>query len=210
MAITNGYCVLDDLKRHISMSTADTADDAKFELAIESASRLIDDECDRVFFASGTGVVRYFAPEDDDCLDTDDIISISEVATDWDADGTYEVTLASTDYRTLPLNGIVGGRAWPITRLVALPWRSANGLFPVLDDEYPSVKITGNFGFGTAVPTEVKNACITLAARLWKRGDAVFGVAGFGDMGAMRLSKTDPDVANALRRYKRAGGIGVA
>lgn len=210
MSITNGYATLVQVKQAIGMGTADTADDTKLELSIEAASRLIDDETERVFFASGTGVVRYFAADDEDCLDIDDAISISAVATDWDGSGSYATTLASTDYRTVPTNGLMRGRAWPITGLRALPWRSGLGIFPELDDDYPAVKITGNWGFGTAVPTDVTQACVTLSARLWKRGDAVFGVAGFGDMGAMRLSRTDPDVANALRVYKRSGGAAFA
>mgnify|MGYP000856001578 FL=1 len=205
MTISNGYATLVQVKQAISMGTADTADDDRLELAIETASRALDDECERVFFASGTGVSRVFVPADCDHVPVDDLISISAVACDWDQDGTFETTV--TDYRTLPTNGVYRGRPWPVVELVA----GISASWPVIADEYPSVRVTGNYGFAAAVPKTIVQACVTLSARYWKRGDAVFGVAGFGDMGAVRLSQTDPDVARLVRPFRRSGsGVGFA
>ena len=73
-----------------------------------------------------------------------------------------------------------------------------------------AVEITGVFGFGTAVPTQVTHATILLALRQYKRYDSPTGVLGFGDMGAVRVgSRLDPDVAMILAPLRRTV-VGVA
>jgi hypothetical protein len=42
-----------------------------------------------------------------------------------------------------------------------------------------------------------------LASRLFKRNDSPLGVAGFGDMGVMRVSRFDPDIEALIAPYKR-------
>jgi hypothetical protein len=49
----------------------------------------------------------------------------------------------------------------------------------------------------------VTQACIIQASRIYKRLDSPLGVAGFGDMGAIRVGKVDPDVAMLIRPYKK-------
>lgn len=198
MSIVNAYATLNQLKAHIRMGTADTADDTLLEMAIESASRLIDDDCDRVFFAGGTAVTRYFAGDDALTLDIDDNISITSVELDEDGDGAYDTTLATTDYQTEPLNNLNAGQTWPTTRLRA----TGSYQWPV-DAGRSTVKIIGQWGFGTAVPTIITQACCLQAARIYKRADAPFGVAGFGDMGAVRVTRTDPDVYALISKYRR-------
>lgn len=198
MAITNGYCVLNDVKAALHMGTAAHSDDAILELAIESASRLIDEDCGRVFYASGTGVARAYAPRDWMRVDTDDLISISAIDVDTDHDGVYETSWGTADYRTAPANGISGGRPWPTTALLAI----ADKRFYPYGEEL-TVRVTGNFGFGTAVPTAIKQATVLQASRIYKRNDSPLGVAGFGDMGAVRVSRTDPDVFALVKGYRR-------
>ena len=199
MAVTNGYAALTDVKGALRMGTADTADDALLELAIESASRMIDDECDRVFYASGTAVARDFAPVNWQRVDIDDCITITSVTADTDHDGTFEETWTASDYRVVPDNNLAGGRPWPTTGLVAI---SDKVFYPYRGEL--TVRVTGTWGFGTAVPTEVKNACVIQSLRYFKRLDSPLGVAGFGEMGAIRVSKVDPDVAAMLSRYRKS------
>lgn len=200
MAITNGYATLNQLKSWIGVS--DSIDDPVFEMAIESASRMVDDDCERVFYASGTAVARTFTTVDKYVAQIDDAISISSVATDEDGEGTFAVTWSSaTDYQTEPLNGIVGGQPWPITRLRAV----GNYLFPTGSEA--SIRVTGQWGFGTAVPIAITQATLVLAARIAKRGDSPLGVAGFGDLGALRVARNDPDYTNLIGRYRRNRGV---
>lgn len=198
MAITNGYATLNQLKSWVGVGTADTIDDTMFEMAIESASRMVDDDCDRVFYASGTAVARTFTTWDKYLTQIDDAISISEVATDEDGEGTFSVVWTSgTDYQREPLNSVVGGQSWPTTRLRAV----GNYLFPTGHEA--GVRVTGQWGFGTAVPIAITQATLILAARIYKRADSPLGVAGFGDMGALRVARNDPDYHNLISRYMR-------
>jgi hypothetical protein len=44
--------------------------------------------------------------------------------------------------------------------------------------------------------------------RLFKRLDSPLGVAGFGDLGVMRVSRgLDPDVAQLIEGYRRFQGV---
>lgn len=205
MTMVNPYATLNQLKTWVGVGTADTVDDTMFEMAIESASRMVDDDCDRVFYASGTAVARVFAPSDHYLAQIDDAISITAVATD-DGSGTYATGwTVATDYQTEPLNGIVGGQAWPITRLRAVGSLTfPTNMYPYSSDiGEATLKVTGQWGFGTATPIAITQATLILAARIWKRADSILGVAGFGDLGALRVSRSDPDYSNLISRYVR-------
>ena len=195
MAITNGYATLAQVKA--SLRIADNLDDDLLELAIESASRQIDSHCERVFYSSaGT---RIYAPQDSYLLETDDIVSITTVKTSSLADGTFDTTWATSDYETLPLNGIAGGIPVPINGLKAV----GNYLFPVTTPvQEATVQIVGTFGF-SAIPTAIKQATVILASRIFKRNDSPLGVAGFGDLGAIRVSRVDADVEALIQPYKK-------
>jgi hypothetical protein len=199
VTLVNAYATLNQLKTAIRMGTADTADDTILEMAIESASRLIDDDCDRVFYSSGTAVTRSFVANDGYVVDIDDNITVASVATDDDGSRTFSTTWGTADFQEEPLNNLNGGQDWPTTRLRAIASRS----FPCSEGA-STVRVTGTWGFGTAIPTIITQACVLQSSRIYKRLDAPFGVAGFGDMGAVRVSRTDPDVYALISKYRRA------
>jgi len=63
------------------------------------------------------------------------------------------------------------------------------------------VQIVGVWGYAT-VPSAVKQACIILSMRQFKRYDSPTGVMGFGDM-VMHVGRVDPDVEKLLMPFKR-------
>jgi hypothetical protein len=199
LAITNGYATLADVKAAARIT--DAVDDALIEIAIEAASREIDGYCNRVFYStSGT---RVFQNVDSFITNTDDIISITTLKTSDDG-VIYDTTWTTADYQLEPLNGVAGGLVQPYTRIRAI----GDYLFPVWSvtgtyGNKASVQIQGVFGWPT-VPTAVRQACILLAMRHWKRYDSPLGVAGFGDIGAIRVGRTDPDVEALLMPFKKA------
>jgi hypothetical protein len=182
MAITNGYCTLTQIKAAVRIT--DSVDDTLLEMAVESASRMIDAECDRNFFSAGTAT-RDFQPNDDYVVDVDDLISIVSVKIDDAGERTFLVTLAASDYQTEPLNQRVSGNAFPISRLRMV----GDYLLPI-------------YKF-TPTPIQVTQATVIQASRIFKRLDSPLGVAGFGDMGAIRVGKVDPDVAMLIRPFKK-------
>ena len=201
MAITNGYATLAELKTALNIT--DNVDDSRLELAIETASREIDNFTGRYFYNSGTAT-RYFAADDYVNTAIDDLITITSLETASNLDKTFDVTWTAADYQLEPLNGVVGGlTGWPYTRI-----RAVNVLlFPKYQDR-GLVKIVGTWGW-TAVPTAIKTATLLQAARIFKRADAPFGAAGYGDVGIIRVSASiDPDVRQAIAPYRVMRAIG--
>jgi hypothetical protein len=194
MAISNGYATLAQIKSAVRIT--DAIDDALLEMAVESASRMIDAECDRNFFSSGTAT-RDFVPNDHYVVDTDDLTQINSVKIDDAGEGTYLITLDESDYQTEPLNQKVSGNAFPIYRLRMI----GDYLLPIWGKQ-ATVRIEGVYGF-TPTPIQITQACVIQSSRIYKRLDSPLGVAGFGDMGAVRVGKVDPDVAQLIRPFKK-------
>lgn len=194
MAITNGYATLADLKA--STRITDSVDDGLLEYAIESASRQIDSYAQRNFYAAGTAS-RVFAPNDGYLLEIDDLVTITKLET---SDGTnFNSEWAAGDYQLEPLNGIVDGlTGYPATRIRAIQ----NNMFNPIEGN-ATVRITGTWGWA-AVPIAIKQATILQASRIFKRNDSPLGVAGFGDLGAIRVSaQLDPDVRMMVEPYRK-------
>lgn len=196
MAITNGYASLNETKSALRIT--DSVDDSLLEMAIESASRLIDGYAGRQFFSSGTAV-RYFTADDDFVCEIDDISSDQIILqTAMDADAVFDTTWDTTDYQLEPLNAVLDGQAWAFTRIRAV----GDYLWPISGGE-ALVKLTAVFGW-PYIPIAVKQATIIQASRIFKRLDSPLGVAGFGDLGVMRVSSSlDPDVAQLVAAYRR-------
>lgn len=207
MAITNGYATLAQVKAAARIS--DTVDDDLLELSIESASRMIDQHCGRRFFTNGTET-RVYVAHHNYTVDIDDVTAATIVVrTSDDLDGVFDTEWAASDYQREPLNNRSNGVEVPTTRLRAV----GEYLFPIgwhrTDAGEASVQVTGVFGF-SAVPTDVVQACILMSLRLFKRFDSVLGVAGIGpDMGVIRVSRVDADVAAILAPFRR-DPVGIA
>lgn len=193
MAITNGYASLQDLKNALRIS--DNVDDAVLELSIETASRQIDDNCERVFYKTTT--TRKFAPRDSYTCEIDDLVTLTSLKTSTDGDGVFDTTWTSEYYQLEPLNGMAGGTPSPATLVRAVD----DYLFPVYGGE-ATVEVTGVFGWN-AVPSSIKFATILLASRLFKRMDSPLGVAGIGDIGVIRVSRIDPDIDALIGPFKK-------
>jgi hypothetical protein len=194
MAIVNGYCSLAEIKA--SARITDSVDDTLLELAVESASRMVDSYTQRYFYNAGTAT-RIFAPQDSYVTEIDDLVSLTSLQTsDGDA---FDTTWAAKDYQLEPLNGTVDGlTGHPATRVRAVD----DFLFNVLDGE-ATVRIAGVWGW-SAVPTAVKQATVIQAARIFKRNDSPLGIAGFGEMGAVRVgTQLDPDVKQLIEAYRK-------
>lgn len=57
---------------------------------------------------------------------------------------------------------------------------------------------------------EVQEAIILLASRLYKRRQSPEGVAGWGDLGVVRIMGSDPDINRLLEHHLDACKMGVA
>jgi len=195
VAITNGYATLAQVKSALRIT--DTVDDTLLEMAIESASRAIDSYANRNFYSAGTAT-RYYVPQDALVTVIDDLISLTTLESSSSIDQDYDLTWTAGEYQLEPLNGLVDGLATPYTQIRAI----GNRYWNVLDGE-ATIKITGTWGFAS-VPIAVTQACVIQSSRIYKRLDSPLGVAGFGDLGVMRVSqKLDPDVAQLVDSYRK-------
>jgi len=199
MSVTNGYCTLAQLRTHLG-DTGSTQSTELLERAINAASRAIDKHCGRRFWIDSTVQVRTYRPSDGDLAWVDDIATTTGlvIKTDSAGDGTYATTWASTDYELAPENADANGQAYAWWRIGAVD----RYLFPTLG-RYRPLQVTAKFGW-SAVPDEVEEACILRAASIFKRKESIDGVAGFGDLGVVRISlRRDPDVAALLDNFIR-------
>jgi hypothetical protein len=195
LAITNGYCTLADVKAALRIT--DTIDDALLENSINSASRMIDQYCNRYFYSSSAGEVRYYKANDGFVCWIDDAQSISEIKTASTDPLIFDTTWEAGDYQVLPANRWANGAYYPITGITA----TDNYLFPVWAD-MALVKVTGQFGW-SSTPEPIKFACIIQASRLFKRLESPLGVAGVSDIGIMRVgANIDGDVAQLINPFR--------
>jgi hypothetical protein len=198
MAITNGYCTLADVKAAARIT--DNLDDALIELSIEAASREIDAYTERIFYqVSGS---RVFVPASATVCEIDDLVTASKVETADDG-VIFDTTYAATDYQLTPLNGIASGLPQSYTQI----WAIGDNVFPVWNNvtglgSPATVRITGTWGWA-AIPTAIKQACVILAMRQFKRYDSPLGIAGFGDLGVIRVGAVDPDVQSLLMPFRK-------
>lgn len=204
MALTNAYCTLADLKAYLGITDIQSADTTNLEDAIQAASRWVDSYCRRPpasFAVPTAATVRYFQATDAFYVTIDDLANTTDLAIEIDVagDGTYEYALATTDYQLLPENAAddgvpfdsiaaVGGYTFPPHYVGTLARRGR-------------VKVTGRWGW-PAVPDVVKYATLIEASRLFHRKDSPQGVAGFGEFGAVRNSRSDADVESLLAEYR--------
>jgi len=183
-----------------ALRITDSVDDSLLEMAIESASRAIDQYTNRNFYNAGTAV-RYYAPSNSLNVLIDDLISIVKLESMNDDEQVYDTTWASDDYQLEPLNGITDGFEQPYTNIRAI----GDYVYQTLEGE-ATVKVTGVWGWATT-PIQVTQATVIQASRIFKRLDSPLGIIS-GELGSMRVgSRLDPDVAqlvDSLRKIRMA------
>jgi hypothetical protein len=144
-----------------------------------------------------------FTAADSFVCEIDDIAGTAiTLRTQTNADGNFDVTWSPSDWQLEPVNGILDGLTVPYTRIRAV----GDYLFPTLNANFGSealVQLTAVYGW-PSVPEPITQAVIIQASRIFKRYDSPLGVAGFGDLGAIRVTRAlDPDVAQLVEPYRR-------
>jgi hypothetical protein len=205
--VANEYAGLEEVKATLELS-GESQFDPDLSRALTAASRAVDSLCGRRFWLDADDTsVRYYGPTDvtvdlDDGawkLKIHDLVDLASFKADQDGDGTFEETwTVNADFLLEPLNAAEDGRPW--TTIKRHPLGSYT--FPC----YPrSIEVTGQFGWA-AVPAEIKEATVILAAKIFRRSrEAPFGVITVGIEGgaAMRIARTDPDVMMLVGDYVR-------
>ena len=195
------YASLSEFKAAVNIT--DSADDSALQSVLDATDTLIDLYCDRKTGFGTASETRYYTAEDYQYVLTDDLVSVTTLQTDDDANGTYETTwTVGTDYVLAPRNAALDG--FPYTEIdTSVSWPRN---FP--KDVYLGVKVVGVFGF-PSVPAAVKQAEIIQAGAVWNSRTAPFGVIGSADLGGiLRMSRAlHPEAALILEPYRKRGGL---
>lgn len=201
------YCTVEELKSRLNIT--DAQDDFELTIAVQAACRAIDKMCRRYFWR-GTDT-RTYVPESIFAQQVDDIVSVTSFKVDFDGDGVFEQTwIQGTDFDLTVspghYNTAAKGEQWPFTGFTVLnashyvpftwPWSHQN-----------RIQVTGVFGW-PSVPPNIKTASLIAAAQIFKIKDAPFGIAGFGDFGAVRVT-SNPQVAWLVQDYIAGQRVGV-
>ena len=201
MAITNGYCSLNEVKAALRIT--DSVDDSLLEMAVESASRLIDGFTNRLFYNDGTAT-RYFVAQSDTLLYVDDIPGTTAgtaITIQTSDDGiTFDTTWSYTngDFQLEPLNAVADGIDFSFYRIRA----TEDFFWPILGLE-ALVKITSPWGWA-AVPIAIKQACVIQSSRIFTRLQSPLAVAGFNELGVVRVTRyLDPDVEQLVMPFRK-------
>lgn len=167
------YVQLADLKTALGVASTDTADDAFLTTCAVRASDLIDNHLRTiragfVSFVASTGVTRYYSGDGGRLLITDDIAEITALHERDAGNSSWATTWTTADY-------------WTPDRQ---PWN----LLEVADSSTAQTvwtrgrrnfRIAGTYGLSTSAtaPTDVQQATIEEAARMFKARDAQYGDA---------------------------------
>jgi len=199
IGITNGYATLAEMKAPDILNFSDNTHDSALEREIAAVSRKIDEFCGRTFYNVTDAVARYFTPERYDELKIDDIYSTTDMVVKFDTtnDGTYDLTLSSSDWDLWPYNP-KNGRPW-----VKLEMTYVNGYAFHLHRK--SVEITALYGWA-AVPSQINQACVMQVNRFHKRNQTILGMAGSSMLGqiTLKIPKLDPDVQDLILPFRKS------
>ena len=199
MGLGDNYITSDQLKGYIGMATADTTDNTRLDDARAAASRAVEKFCHRQFNDAGSATARVYFPDGYYLTRVEDFSTTTGlvVKADTAGNGTYSTTWASTDVQSEPLNNVSDGETgWPFWKLRAVGTYQFPCYWP---SDIAPLQVTARWGW-SAVPADVKQACLILASNYFRLAGAPFGVAGMDQFGPIRV-KNMPQVAELLMPY---------
>lgn len=194
IAITNGYATLQEAKDYSSITSTDATDDGVLEDLIETASRFIDTQTLRTFYAR-TETRSFDVPEGRKLTLDDDLISITTLT-----NGDDEV-LTTSDYILEPAN---------VTPKYAIQLKQSSTKRWELDSDGNSeqvITVAGSWGWAASVPDQIKTACLEIfkTAHGRRKGKNIDGVARVTAAGVVitprDVSGLAKGIINSFRKY---------
>lgn len=201
MPVVNGYCTLAELRTWMGDSGS-ILPTTVLEDAINATSRMIDQHCDRRFWKDASPTTRKYKVTEWDIAWVDDIADASSVIvrTDDLDDGSFSFQWAASDFELSPYDSDVDSTTpYAFYRIHAIGSRS----FPV-NDYKRTLQVTALFGW-SAVPEQIKQACLMKANMIALRKDSPYGIAGFSEFGVVRINRTeDPEITRLISPFVRS------
>lgn len=191
---TNGYTSVAKIHSLLRIETADGLDDGVIDDFITQASRIIDGETRRTFYAR-TETHYYNKPHGASLMIYDD--DLLTVTTLTNGNG---VVITSGQYKLFPLNV---NPKWEIKLLGSsgITWESSTA-----DDDEAAITLVGTWGFSATAPADIEAACqdIVVGAYHKRFGENTTGIATVTAAGVVLTPKDIPDSAwKTIKRYER-------
>ncbi len=193
MAIINGYCTLADYKVYAKVSSEDSDDEALIEDMIETASRFIDTQSIRTFYAR-TETRYYNVPTSRTLRLDDDLLTITTLT---NGDGTE---IANTEYHLLPKN---------VSPKYAIQLKSTSSILWLSDSsgglEYV-ISVAGTWGWVASEPANINTACKQIVKHYlgMRSGQNVEGVATITGAGVVITPAGSPSTAmDIIHSYRK-------
>lgn len=202
---TRAYVELEEFKSTAEL-TGTTFADADLQTAILAASRGVDQATGRRFWPDADAAqVRYYMSDSATWVAIDDLITLTELATDRNGVNTFgDVWSANTEFVLEPLNAAADGIPYQSIR----KQERGSLIFPAGVPR--SVRVTGKFGWST-VPPEIRTVTKMITSRLLKRTrESPLGFAEIGFEGAVVRAVAyarDPDYQFLIGPYTRNSGV---
>jgi len=192
------YSDLASLKQYMTSGgtplPSDASDDALLTSMIETASRYIDDDTHRTFYAR-TETHLYDLPEGNSLyIDDDDLLTVTTLT---NGDG---VAIPPAGYNLYPLN------TYP-KHEIRLKWSSnVYWQYSVAGDSEAVISLLGTWGYSTTPPRDIATLAMALAHNLYKArfGEGVVGAAQVTAAGVVITPSDLPDWGEkVLEVYRR-------
>lgn len=192
------YTSIDSVKHVLGIPPDDILDDHILEISLAAAGEAINRYCFRRFIVPTTTSTVIVEATDTHLIRVPDIASEQGLAIEVETSPGVFSALPGATLLLTPTDAPIEGR--PYTSIVVRGATLATGQL---------VRVTARFGW-TAVPAAVRQAALLLTTRLMKRKDSPLGIQAAPDMGQMRVSRVDPDVAQMLDPLRRMDATGLA
>ena len=192
MAITNGYATLAEWKSWTVTGSTNADDDSVVEDCIEAASRYIDGESGRTFYARTE--TRYFdVPGSRSLRLDDDLIAITTLT---NGDG----TVITSGYNLIPKNK---APYWEIR----LKDSSSTLWMYDGDGNYEMVfSVAGTWGYASTAPHDIRQACLMIADSMYRRrvGESTSSTVKITAAGVVITPQDVPSIAaGIIQKYRR-------
>ena len=198
-ALNRNYCTSDELKSRLQIGS--TTDDYEIALAVAAASRAIDRYTSRYFYRV-TDTLTY-VPDDLYHVCTDDLVSVTTLATDpagtTATGGTFPVTWPAGSWQLTPYNPGDPGEPWPYTKIRAVGSLTFPWVVPQVLMRQDRVQVTGVFGW-PAVPLVIRQMSLQVASEVFRSKDLQAGGAVPGEF-AVTVISSSPFMRQALQAY---------
>jgi hypothetical protein len=207
------YATAAELRTQIDKTgTTGTGSDANLLILLNAASDAINKYCNRLdgFDASDTASARVYSSKGRPYLYIDECVEITALAAKDSVTDTTYTAWAADDY--IKASGSYEDpdyNSTPYTLLIIDP-EGTGGHSHFTDGAAhlrvrPTVQVTAKWGYSATPPDAVKQACLTQAARWFKRGESAWAdAAATTELGAIMYRKSlDPDVQMMLTRYRK-------